>query len=712
MAVRLTYRDGKYLALTDSWRDKEGPKQAGFHWDRAASCWWTAADDVALKLRSVADEETRARLDAIAAHREESLTMSRQAATDVALPVPSGLEYLPYQRAGIAYALSRPATLFGDEMGLGKTIQAIGVANATPDLKSALVICPASLKINWLREWSKWTTHPSLTVGIASGDAWPSTDVVIVNYDILGRHEGVLRGREWDLLVIDEAHYLKNPSTIRGRQVFGGRWMEVEEQPGGAKLRVTRTLEPIAAKRRLALTGTPIPNRPREAQPILGWLAPETFGHFFGFAMRYCAAHQKPAGRSRLVWDFNGASRLDELQDRMRSTVMVRRLKVDVLTELPRKRRQVIELPANGARSVIEAELEAEARHEETLEGLRAAVEVAALSEDIEGYEAAVARLRAAERVAFTEMAKRRHDTAVAKTPYVVDHVKAALDDGLAKVIVFAWHRDVIDTLREGLAPYGVVKVTGDDSSTARQAAVDVFQADPSVRVFLGNIRAAGVGLTLTAADTVIFAELDWVPGNVTQAEDRAHRIGQRNAVLVQHLVLEGSLDARMANTIVSKQRVADAALDNETDGSHALPVEVDEALLNAPSPDPAEAERQAAMRSRREALAAAEAEARALPRSQSRHDARAVLAREAEGLTAERVAAIHAGLRTLSAYCDGAINRDDMGFNKADSYSGKRLAALAALTPLQAAYGARLVRKYGRQLDPALVAIATGREA
>lgn len=158
-----------------------------------------------------------------------------------------------------------------------------------------------------------------------------------------------------------------------------------------------------------------------------------------------------------------------------------------------------------------------------------------------------------------------RHETALAKAPAVVSHLKDAMEGNRDKLIVFVHHKDVIDAMADAMQEVGVVQVTGDTPMAARQDAVDAFQNDPEVRLFIGNIQAAGVGLTLTASSHVVFAELDWVPGNMTQAEDRAHRIGQKNAVLVQHLVLDGSLDARLARTLIEKQAVLDQALDEVT---------------------------------------------------------------------------------------------------------------------------------------------------
>lgn len=502
--------------------------------------------DLASQYESVIDQGTIDELRGTVEQAERSLKMSRAVSADANVPCPAGLAYLPYQIAGIAYGCERQNVLIGDEMGLGKTIQAIGIANADESSRSVLIICPASLKINWQREWRKWDTK-GLSVEIADTRGLPDAEVVIVNYDIAWRLRDELRTRPWDVLIMDEAHYLKNPQAQRTHAVFGA---EVDEA----------VIEPIKARRRIALTGTPIPNRPAEGWTLFHALAPQVFSSWYHYVTRYADAYRTPFGM-----EVSGASHLSELQEKLRSTMMIRRLKADVLSELPAKRRQIIEFPADEADPAIAAEQHALRKQEDRLAKLEAAAALAMASEDGNAYHAAVRALREGRRAAFTEMAKMRHETALAKVPAVVSHLKDAMEGNRDKLIVFAHHKDVIDAMADAMQEVGVVQVTGDTPMAARQDAVDAFQNDPEVRLFIGNIQAAGVGLTLTASPHVVFAELDWVPGNMTQAEDRAHRIGQKNAVLVQHLVLDGSLDARLARTLIEKQAVLDQALDEVT---------------------------------------------------------------------------------------------------------------------------------------------------
>jgi SNF2 family DNA or RNA helicase len=566
--------------------------------------------------------------------------------------------------------------LIADEMGLGKTIQAIGIINAVPAIKRVLIICPASLKLNWAKEIKKWRTR-TLAISIINGggETLPRGEgIVIINYDVLSKHAAALglklvdskyevaaNARPFDLLVADEAHYGKNEKAMR-----------------------SKILHAIPAKRRMYLTGTPILNRPVEIFPLISALDPQRWNKksFFSFAKKYCDAQQIQAGH-RLVWDFSGASNLPELQEVLRESVMVRRLKKDVLTELPPKRRAIVELEADSSIKAIAARESAKWLAQKVIiDAAREARDMAALLDDKAAYAEAVANLRDAATAAFTEMSQVRHDCAVAKAPLAVKFLIEQLEGSAEKIVVFAHHRDVIQIAKEQLSAYHPVVVQGGVSSENKQAAVERFMTDPSCRVFLGNIQAAGVGLTLTVASHVIFMELDWVPANVSQAEDRVHRIGQSNSVLVQHLVIEDSLDAKMAQTIISKQKIADAALDTRPTVIKAVQV--------APAP-------------------VTSFEARQTVNPAPSATAGAAAAPSGPALKAEQVAAAHQALKMLAGMCDGAQAQDGHGFNKFDSGFGKALAEQSSLSPKQAAVAVRLTVKYGKQLPLALVTTARG---
>lgn len=607
-------------------------------------CWWQAisAAEVAV--------------------REEAVAASKATDAAVEIPAPPGLTYLGYQKAGVAFALQRTGTLIADEMGLGKTIQAIGVINADPKIQKVCIICPASLKINWHRELSKWLTRP-LSIGIVEPGTWPTTDIAIVNFDII--HKFPTKANFWwDLLVVDEAHYLKSKDARRTKHILGykptAKAVKAAAEPGATEKqkKAGQARTPIPARRKILMTGTPIVNRPQELFPLVNAVCPEEFPDFFRFAKRYCHATQNGFG-----WDFKGASNLAELQDRLRQTCMVRRLKKDVLTELPPKVRSVIELPSEGLEAVSKEATAARA-HEDKLTALKVAVELSKAEGD-DQYKAAVQAMREGMTASFAELAKLRHDTAIAKLPLVIEALTEELEE-VDKLLVFAHHRDVLEAIRDAFPGSALVYggMTGED----KMREVDRFQKRPDCRVFVGQFQAAGVGLTLTAASLVCFAEEDWVPGNVSQCEDRAHRIGQKDCVMVKHLVLAGSLDVEIARQSVAKQTVIDAALDNVRAEMAAEPIVPIRGL-------------------------------------QSISATRDQIAKDAARLTPAQISATHTALKMLAGLCDGAAKMDGAGFSKVDVAIGHSLAERLFITAKQAALGRRLVRKYQRQLPEGTLA-------
>ena len=627
----LTHVGQKYLCRS-TYTEREMPKSAGFRWDPERKVWWTDDSKKALKLLNFADTETKTYLTKQEKDTIQSLSLSRATNANIKVPAPDGLQYLPFQKAGIAYTLARPAVLIGDEMGLGKTVEAIGVINVSPRPERVLVICPASLKVNWKRELERWSVH-KLSIGIAAAkEPFPKTNVVIVNYDILDRFQTEWEATTFDYLIVDECHYVKNPGAKRTKAVLS-----------------------IKAKKQIYMTGTPIVNRPKELWTVIHKLDPKTWTSFWRFAQRYCGAYHNGWG-----WDFSGASNLEELQSKLRATILVRRLKKDVLTELPDKMRQVIELPSNGFQKFVDLEWKAWRVHKDKIEELQKRIEEAAMLEDVEAYREVVKSLRSEVAIAFNSMAKVRHDTAVAKIPMVIEHLKDAVDQG--KVVCFAHHHDVVDALAEAFKDECVV-VDGRVKPAERMDLVDKFQKDPDCKLFIGSITAAGVGITLTAASHVVFAELDWVPGNVSQAEDRLHRIGQKNSVLVQHLVLEESLDAHMAKVIVKKQEVIEKALDKKALDKKGVKVTQPE-LFPVPTAKPKK---------------------QVLPQ-----------------VYVPSSVVIEA-LKFLAARCDGARSLDGQGFNKMDADFGRDLASQTFLTPRQSEVGLKLVRKYSKQLPERL---------
>lgn len=406
-----------------------------------------------------------------------------------------------YQKAGAEFLASRRGAILADEQGTGKTIQTIAAMNLL-NIRRALIVCPATLKLNWRDELATWLTTRA-SVGVAEGGSWPKADIVIVNYDILDRHQAHINNT-WPALIADEAHYIKNRESKRTKMVLT-----------------------IPAERKWLLTGTPILNRPKEIWTLLRCIDPRQWPRFRDFVLRYCGAHRDRYGR----WNIDGASNTAELAERLKP-YMIRRLKRDVLTELPEKIRQTILLPANREiRDALKVE------HENA----------AVLMQD--GVKAA----------AMGDLAKARRFLGLAKVGPAVAHIKDILEQE-PKVVVFAHHKEVIARILE-LVGVKAVSITGDTPMKARHQAVQAFQNDPAVRVFVGNLQAAGVGLTLTAASVAVMVEQDWVPGVMAQAEDRIHRIGQDRGVVVQYICFDGSLDARMAKSVARKEKIISAVV-------------------------------------------------------------------------------------------------------------------------------------------------------
>lgn len=485
---------------------------------------------------------------------KERMVMSRAESPDPNLPMPTvaaGLELFDFQKAGVQYALRAEGNvLFGDDMGLGKTAQAIAVANSLRP-ESILVVSTNSTKLNWRKEILRWATF-ECDIHIVQGTrGWPARElvastgkgrcqVVIINYDVLASHAEAMRLRKWDLGILDEIHKIKNPDTQRCKALLGGS-----------------RGKPVAARKWLALSGTPIPNRPIELYPVLRLLDRARWPDKWAFGNRYCGGQQS---------NFRGASHLPELGAIMRSTVMVRRTKAQVLTQLPAKQRTVVELPSSAAlRKKLDLLLNEVTLTDEASQEIRDRKEAAKARAAIQSMEDQAEGLAESPAIAFDRMSAYRAACAEAKAPMALDFIRDMLEENEGrKIVVFAHHLTLLNELVKGLKDHGVVTIHGGVAAAKRQGIVDRFQDDPGTRVFVGGLSACQEGLTLTAASTVVFTEFDWVPASVSQAEDRCHRIGQTEQVEVFHLVMEGSLDATMVRTVIAKQKVLDRVMDDK----------------------------------------------------------------------------------------------------------------------------------------------------
>jgi SWI/SNF-related matrix-associated actin-dependent regulator 1 of chromatin subfamily A len=540
----------------------------GLQWDKPNKVWYTPIPERAARYIAVADDDAKRRLGKIASEQQESLAASHAVSADIEVPAPPGYRYRPFQLAGVKYAIDHPYSMNCDIMGSGKTPTTIGVINALDEIKSVLVFCPANAKNVWTDHCKRWLARP-LKCGVAYGSRLPiDVDVLIINYDIAYRHEEALRSRDWDLLVLDECHVLKSMQARRSQMIFGytpkAKEIRAAENDGTVP---PRGIAPIPAKR--YLSGTPMVNRPKELWPILHSLDPVRWNSEWSFYMKYCGATQERirvrGGKMKTVWDLSGSSNESELQLILRANYMIRRELREILPELPPKVIQTIVLdPTPEQQRIIDEEMIVAKPWITSLDAIRSEMESAKERGDAATYGHAASKLAAALSVGFKEMARVRHATGVAKIPTIIEYAKDLLENQeVPKLGIWLHHHAVVDAVRNGLAAYGCVSIVGGDTDVSRKKAEQAFQNDPKTKVFIGSITAAGVAITLTAGRMAIAGEFSFVPGEMAQAFARHHRIGTTGSVLIQQIVLKGSLDERILEISEGKQEVADAILDD-----------------------------------------------------------------------------------------------------------------------------------------------------
>ncbi|XP_051908256.1 DNA annealing helicase and endonuclease ZRANB3 isoform X1 [Hippocampus zosterae] len=440
---------------------------------------------------------------------------------------------MPFQREGVQFALSKNGRcMIADEMGLGKTVQAIAVAYAFRKEWPLLVVVPSSLKYPWIEELERWipelqpgdinlVENKSDTMGISS------SKVTVLGYGLLTTDARTLMEaltrRGFSVVVVDESHYLKSRNAAR-----------------------TKLLVPLiqSAKRAILLTGTPALGCPEELFMQIDALYPKMFGTWTDYAKKYCNAHYRYFGPRR-QWDCRGASNLEELHQRL-SQIMIRRLKAQVLSQLPPKIRQRIpfDLPKEAAKEATASF----SKWESLMKGCGSEV-VATSSNPFTEVMSLI-----------TQMYKQ---TAIAKAGAVKDYIKMMLEAEHLKFLVFGHHLTMLQACTEAVieAKAGYIRIDGSVPSSERIQLVHKFQNDPDTRVAILSIQAAGQGLTFTAASHVVFAELYWNPGQIKQAEDRAHRIGQTLSVNVHYLIAKGTFDAVMWSMLNKKEIVTGSTL-------------------------------------------------------------------------------------------------------------------------------------------------------
>ncbi|RLW04948.1 hypothetical protein DV515_00005593 [Chloebia gouldiae] len=456
---------------------------------------------------------------------------------------------MPFQREGVNFAISRKGRLLlADDMGLGKTIQAICIAAYYQQEWPLLVVTPSSVRFTWAEAFERWL--PSLSPGstnvIVSGkDNLTGSLINIISFDLLSRMDKQLKNT-FQVVIVDESHFLKNTKTARCQAampllkfVLNGRLEDMSQ--------------PLAAKRVILLSGTPAMSRPAELYTQIAAVQPTFFPQFHSFGLRYCDAKKMPWG-----WDYSGSSNLTELKILLEESIMIRRLKSDVLSQLPAKQRKMVVVALEGISAKTKAALAAEAK------------------KMAKGYES-----KQQEKEGLLVYFSR---TAEAKIRSVVEYILELLESGNNKFLVFAHHKIMLDAVAAELKKKHIehIRIDGSTSSAERQSLCQKFQLAEKHAVAVLSLTAANMGLTLCAADLVVFAELFWNPGILIQAEDRAHRIGQTSSVNVHYLVAKGTADDYLWPMIQEKIKVLGEAGLSETNFS-----ETAESTNYCPKPDP-----------------------------------------------------------------------------------------------------------------------------
>jgi len=453
---------------------------------------------------------------------------SKQAVQDVKDRLQTPYDLYGYQEIAVAFLEKRnensKGALIGDQPGLGKTIETLAWLSLHPTKRPVLVITQTSIKRHWYREIEKWMPNTSIQILDQGKDKIDkNADIVIINYDLIWRKniEEQLIKAKFPVIVYDEVTYIKEPSAKR-----------------------TKTAKKIGkrAEFNIGLSGTPILNRPIEFFNILNLIDPKQFPSHFKFGMRYCNGYHNGFG-----YVFKGSSKIDELREQIKP-LMIRRLKEEVLTELPAKSRRIIyiDMPGNYYQDYVAAE-------NNLVETLQALPSGKVSQEYEESHMWLLSKLNYL-----------RHLVGLAKAEKAQEIIKSFVEAG-EKLVVFTHHHDVIDLISDYLTKDKInhVAVDGRTAAKDRQPKIDKFQDDPDCMVFVAST-AMGMGVTLTAASNALFVERQWTPGVEEQMEDRLHRIGQTGSVLVHYMQVEGSIDEKMDRLVENKRSILNEIVDGE----------------------------------------------------------------------------------------------------------------------------------------------------
>lgn len=470
-----------------------------------------------------------------AEHEEAQLDIAASRAKEGPAPDPlpqlgEGMALEPFQWAGVSYLLKKRRAFLADEQGLGKTVQALAAIEAD-GAYPAVVICPASLKLNWEREAARWLPHRDTKLLTGRGVGQETGEITVLNYELVAAHKEMLARLRPRALVLDESHYCKNPQAKRTQ----------------ATRRLAQAVP--ADGLRLALSGTPVLNHPEELIPqlrIIGRL--EDFGSGAKFARQF----QGDNSEERLHWH-------------LRRRCFVRRLKADVLPQLPAKRQVVVPMELSNEREYKLAE-------EDVIAWLREQ------PLDLRELDAKIAATLRTERLVQLGVLKRL--AAKGKLQTALSWIHDFLQSG-EPLVVFAHHQEVQELVLERFPD--AAHLLGRDSTTAREATVQAFQQPGGPQLIVCATRVAAQGITLTRASNVAFLELEWTPAMHDQAEDRCHRMGQHDAVTAWYLLAAGTIDETISAMLQRKRGLVGAVTDGTRDEGEALVASVVRELREKP---------------------------------------------------------------------------------------------------------------------------------
>jgi SWI/SNF-related matrix-associated actin-dependent regulator 1 of chromatin subfamily A len=464
-----------------------------------------------------------------------------------------GKKLYHHQEEGIKFLLSRNGCILADDMGLGKSIQSI-IAALESGAKKILVVTPSSAKINWEREINVFCSETA----IIEGKKWNDAKFTIINFDILKNfhtlHDGkppkkdepeIILNRDlanagFDLAIIDEAHYLKNNDSIRGKIMV--------------ELAVKHNIQKV-----WLLTGTPVANRPMDFFNLLKIIKSPIAQNWKHYAVRYCDGKKffktLKNGQKRQIWITDGASNLEELASKTKN-IILRRLKTEVL-DMPDK----VITPTYHRLSTKEW------------------IQYEQLWDDYLQKRVSEGKRNGNLQKDLVELILLRQFIAAVAIPHTIEMVENAIEMG-RKVIIFTSFTEELQILQNH---FGKLAVSHNGPMTAnqKQKSVDAFQNNPKVKVFIGNIKSAGVAITLTEATVVVFNSFDWVPGNNEQAEDRAFRIGQKNDVNVYYQLFDDTISTRMWNMLRNKKDVIATIMGDKKLSDDEITVLMTEELMN-----------------------------------------------------------------------------------------------------------------------------------